>query len=164
MRNLTHDDVIRWKHFPRYLHFVRGIHRSPMNSQRKHQWRGAFQLMFSWICTRNNSWVNNGDAGDLRRYRAHYNVIVMFTKLTKWQYYGNGSHWKSWLNFVTSYFSTNTPHVSESWFPWQNGGRRDLRERSRRRHGGYWKLATDGTFEGKCFVRRSSSISRLFVQ
>ena len=24
-----------------------------------------------------NGWVNNGDAGDLRRYRAHYDVIVM---------------------------------------------------------------------------------------
>ena len=27
-----HDDVIKWKHFPRYWPFVRGIHRSPMNS------------------------------------------------------------------------------------------------------------------------------------
>ena len=25
----THDDVIQWKHFPRYWPFVRGIHRSP---------------------------------------------------------------------------------------------------------------------------------------
>ena len=24
-----HDDVIKWKHFPRYWSFVRGIHRSP---------------------------------------------------------------------------------------------------------------------------------------
>ena len=27
-----HDDVIKWKHFPRYWPFVRGIHRSPMNT------------------------------------------------------------------------------------------------------------------------------------
>ena len=27
-----HDDVIKWKHFPRYWPFVRGIHRSPVNS------------------------------------------------------------------------------------------------------------------------------------
>ena len=33
--------------------------------------------MFSLICTRINSWVNSGEAGDLRRYRAHYDVIVM---------------------------------------------------------------------------------------
>ena len=32
-----HDDVIKWKHFPRYWPFVRGIHRSPMNSPNKDQ-------------------------------------------------------------------------------------------------------------------------------
>ena len=70
-----HDDVIKWKHFPRYWPFVRGIHRSPVNSPHKGQWRGAlmFSLIFVWI----NGWVNNGEAGDLRRYRAHYDVIVM---------------------------------------------------------------------------------------
>ena len=25
----------------------------------------------------NNDWINNGEAGDLRRHRAHYDVIVM---------------------------------------------------------------------------------------
>ena len=39
------------------------------------QWRGA--LMFSLICAWINGWVNNREAGDLRRYRAHYDVIVM---------------------------------------------------------------------------------------
>ena len=34
-------------------------------------------LMFSLICTRINGWVNNGEAGDLRRHRAHYDVTVM---------------------------------------------------------------------------------------
>ena len=29
------DDVIKWKHFPRYWPFVRGIHRSPVNSPHK---------------------------------------------------------------------------------------------------------------------------------
>ena len=70
-----HDDVIKWKHFPRYWPFVRGIHRSPVNSPHKGQWRGA--LMFTLICARINGWVNNREAGDLRRYRAHYDVIVM---------------------------------------------------------------------------------------
>ena len=68
-----YDDVIKWKHFPRYWPFVRGIHRSPVNSPHKGQWRGA--LLFSLICL--NSWVNNHEAGDLRRHRAHYDVIVM---------------------------------------------------------------------------------------
>ena len=65
----------KWKHFPRYWHFVRGIHRWPVNSPHKGQWRGAFML--SLICTKINGWVNNGEAGDLRRHRAHYDVTVM---------------------------------------------------------------------------------------
>ena len=73
-----HDDVIKWKHFPRCWPFVRGIHRSPVNSPHKCQWRGA--LMFSLICTRINGWVNNGETGDLRPYRAHYDVTVMDTR------------------------------------------------------------------------------------
>ena len=71
----SHDDVIKWKHFPRYWPFVRGIHRSPVNSPHKGQWRGA--LMFSLICARINGWVKKREAGDLRRYHAHYDVIVM---------------------------------------------------------------------------------------
>ena len=48
----------------------------PVNSSHKGQWRGA--LMFSLICLWRNGWVNNRDAGDLRRYRAHYDVTVMY--------------------------------------------------------------------------------------
>ena len=75
-----------WKHqrswwchqmdtFPRYWPFVRGIHRSPVNSPHKGQWPGA--LRFSLICDWINSWVNNREAGDLICHRAHYDVIVM---------------------------------------------------------------------------------------
>ena len=71
-----HDDVIKWKHFPRNWPFVRGIHRSPVNSPHKGQWRGAF--MFSLICVWINGWVNNREAGDLRHYRIHYDVTVMW--------------------------------------------------------------------------------------
>ena len=35
--------------------------------------------MFSLICVWINDWVNNREAGDLRRYRAYYDVIVMNT-------------------------------------------------------------------------------------
>ena len=71
----VHDDVIKWKHFPRYWPFVRGIHRSPVNSPHKGQWRGA--LMFSLICVWINDWVNNREAGDLRCHSGHYDVNVM---------------------------------------------------------------------------------------
>ena len=48
----------------------------PMNSPHKGQWRGAlmFSLIYAWI----NDWVNNREAGDLRRQRGHCDVIVMF--------------------------------------------------------------------------------------
>ena len=67
-----------WRHqmekFPRYWPFVWGIHRSPVNSPHKGQWRGA--LVFSLMCAWINGWVNNREAGDLRRHRAHYDVIA----------------------------------------------------------------------------------------
>ena len=72
---MHHDDVIKWKHFPRNWPFVREIHRSPVNFPHKCQWRGAlmFSLIYAWI----NDWVNNREAGDLRRQLGHYDVIVM---------------------------------------------------------------------------------------
>ena len=73
--NDSHDDVIKWKHFPRYWPFVRGIHRSPVNFPHKGQWRRA--LMFSFICAWINGPINNREAGDLGRHPAHYDVIVM---------------------------------------------------------------------------------------
>ena len=68
---------LRWArvYFLRYWPFVRGIHRSPANSPHKGQRRGV--LMFSFICAWINGWVDNSEAGDLRRHHAHYDVIVM---------------------------------------------------------------------------------------
>ena len=61
--------------FPALLAFGRGIHLSPVDSPHKGQWRGAF--MFSLIYTWTNGWANNGDAGEVRRHLAHYDIIVM---------------------------------------------------------------------------------------
>ena len=74
-RNACHDDVIKWKHFARYWPFARGIHRSPVNSPHKGQWRGALMLslIYAWI----HDWVNNREGGDLISHRAHYDVTVM---------------------------------------------------------------------------------------
>ena len=77
---IHHDDVIKWKYFPRYWSFVRGIHRSPVNSPHKDQWRRA--LMFSLICAwKKNGLVNNLNAGDLRHHRGHHDLIVMWRNL-----------------------------------------------------------------------------------
>ena len=95
----VHDDVIIWKHFPRHWPFVR----SPVNSPHKGQWRGA--LAFSLICVWINDWVNNREAGDLRRYCAHYDVIVMCRWIamindTYMNHSGNESN-NPWCVYVT---------------------------------------------------------------
>ena len=86
---MLHDDIIKWKHFPRYWHFVQGIHRSPVNSPNKGQGRGA--LMFYLICAWINGWVNNREASDLTRHRTHYDVIIMWYFLLQRPIKTNGS-------------------------------------------------------------------------
>ena len=70
-----HDDIIKWKHFPHYWPFVRGIRQSSMNPPHKGQWCRA--LMFSLIYAWTNGLVNNRDTSDLRCHRTHYDIIVM---------------------------------------------------------------------------------------
>ena len=81
-----------WRHqmetFSALLAICAGNSPLPVNSPHKGQWRGA--LMFTLICAPINGWVNNREAGDLRRYRAHYDVIVMLQvnndlAPTRWQ-------------------------------------------------------------------------------
>ena len=78
--SFLHDDVIKWKQFLRYWPFVQGIHRWPVNSPHKGQWRGS--LMFSLICVWISGWVNNREAGDLRPYRTHCDVTAWCRKAT----------------------------------------------------------------------------------
>ena len=78
-----------WRHqmetFSALLAFVRVIHRPPVNSPLKGQWRRV--LMFSLICAWMNGWVNNRETGDLRRHRAHYDVIVMTCQKLGWSWH-----------------------------------------------------------------------------
>ena len=71
-----------WRHpmetFSALLALCAGNSPVPVNSPHKGQWRVA--LMFSLICVCINGWVNNLESGDLRRYRGHYDVIVMIIK------------------------------------------------------------------------------------
>ena len=83
---------------PHYVLYVSGLINSPSSTWWRHQmetfsallalwagnspvtvdkgqWRGA--LMFYLICAWINGWVNNLGAGDLRRHRGQYDVIVM---------------------------------------------------------------------------------------
>ena len=112
-----HDDVIKWKHFPRYWPFVRGIHRSPVNSPHKGQWRGA--LMFPLICVWINGWVNNREAGDLRRYRGHYDVSVMWFILPLYNGHGDilSTRWHHSMPWDNRWYSQWKPNYIQdnSW-------------------------------------------------
>ena len=72
-------DASWWRHqmeaFSASLVLCVGNSPVTVNSPYKGQWRGA--LVFSLICTWISGRVNNREAGDLRRRRAHYDVIVM---------------------------------------------------------------------------------------
>ena len=58
MIKVFHDDVIKWKHIPRYWPFVRGIHRPPVNFPQKGQWRGVFfnLRLNKGLCKQSWSW------------------------------------------------------------------------------------------------------------
>ena len=77
-----------WRHqmetFSELLAICAGNSPAPANSPHIGQWRGA--LMFSLICVWINGWVNNREAGDLRRYRAHYDVTVMINEWERKQH------------------------------------------------------------------------------
>ena len=81
---MSRSPVSWWRHqmetFSALLALCAGNSRVLVNSPHKGQWRGA--LMFSLICARINDWVTNREAGDLRRHRGHYDVIVMVLTLS----------------------------------------------------------------------------------
>ena len=68
-----HDDVIKWKHFPRYWPGPRRIPRTKASDAELRCGASMCSLICVWI----NGWENNRETGDLRRYRAHYDVTLM---------------------------------------------------------------------------------------
>ena len=117
-----HNDVIKWKHFPRYWPFVRGIHRSPVTSPHKGQWRGA--LMFYLICAWTNGWVNNRDAGVLRRHCAYYDVTAILIVNSSypfeiWQSAPRGQFDNNVAKIPTKFISDNNtayPYTEHLWY------------------------------------------------
>ena len=91
-----HDDVIKWKHFPRY-HWLLAIcaGNSPVHGDEFPAQRPVTRSFDVFFDLRLN---NNREAGDLTRYRAHYDVIVMVW--TIWQF--------SVYTFLTITFQSHT--------------------------------------------------------
>ena len=95
---------------------------------------GAELWCFLWSAPETNSWANNGDAGDLRRYRAQYDVFVVDIVCIRYEncnvpkpkqtatkrmhiilemlryhtivgYDGGMLKWRKWINFQSPSFS-----------------------------------------------------------
>ena len=100
-----HDDVIKWKHFPRYWPFVRGIHRFPVNSPHKGQWRGA--LMIFLICV----WIN-GWASIYRRLTWLYPKFCNVTRTRE-------VHWAvlvcAFFFYQQTYWKENITYLNQIW-------------------------------------------------
>ena len=97
-----------WRHqmetFSALLALCAGNSPVPVNSPHKGQWRGAlmFSLIYAWI----NDWVNNREAGDLRRQRGHYGVIVMLSLLTHFIL----THWGRMIHICVSNLTIIVSH------------------------------------------------------
>ena len=63
----------QWKHFPRYWPFVVNIPLTKPSDTELWCFLWSAPVEYGW----GDGWVNNREAGDLRRHRAHYDVIVM---------------------------------------------------------------------------------------
>ena len=113
--NIKYDDVIKWKHFPRYWPFVREIHRSPVNSPHKGQRRGALIFFLIWAWT--NGCINNREAGDFRRHRAHYDATVMTMSSRFWKL---SLIWRliHQLLYKDGQYCRKVSHILSSSWPW----------------------------------------------
>ena len=68
-------------------------------------WHGA--LMSSLICVWINGWVNSREAGDLRRYRGHYDIKVM-DSVSMWHIHTkHNPSYRDWVAKSIIYGTTN---------------------------------------------------------
>ena len=81
---LCHGGSPWWRHqmetFSALLAFSAG--NSPVTGEFPAQRPVTRSFEFSLICAWIDNWANNGDAGDLRRHRANYDVIVMLCMIS----------------------------------------------------------------------------------
>ena len=107
---IYHDDVIKWKHFPRYWPFGLRIHRSQVNSLHKGQWRAT--LMFSLIYALNKRlgkqlwgwWFETPSCSSWR----HWNVLTVMLMYVS---IGSSSMTNSSRFMLGTFRSTLTPSL-----------------------------------------------------
>ena len=100
----SHDDVIKWKHFPRYWTFVRGIHWLPVNSPHKGQWHKPLskQSWCWWFETPSRSlWRHCNVMWQECSYITRYLTKTKHSKHRTWAKY-LGPILLTWFNFNPS--------------------------------------------------------------
>ena len=97
---VSQDGVIKWKHFSHYWPFVRAPRWIPRTkaSDAELSW---FFFLCAWI----HRLVNNREPGDLRRFRPHYDVIVMLGNCPQAWSRQATNHYKNhgWPSSMSSY-------------------------------------------------------------
>ena len=88
---------------------------STVNSPHKSQWRGTF-----FDLRLKNGWANHRDAGDLRLYRAHYDVTVMhnspwYALLSRVLYASFGVVFFNITCLICLYRRRNGIHLKTGW-------------------------------------------------
>ena len=109
--------------FPRNWSFVRGTHRSTVNSPHKGPWRGA--LKFSLICALNKwmskqswCWWFETPPHSLWRYCNEYMWNLLVTNHNKTQQKVNNVH-KSWVYTIDVCDTSDSfSHSVSRWSPW----------------------------------------------
>ena len=82
-KTLSHDEVIKWKHFRRFWPFVclgGGGGGKPVTGGFPSQMPVTLNVDVFCGMRWTNGWANNRDAGDFRRHGAHYDVTVIRTR------------------------------------------------------------------------------------
>ena len=110
-----HDDVIKWKHFPRYWPFVRGIHRSPVNSRTKAS--DAELWCFLW------------SAPDKRLSKQWWGWWFETPSWSLWRHRnGQRSQWQQrslrWRHPSVTSGTVYHPVVAANWFPLKDAASR----------------------------------------
>ena len=124
-----------------WLHQM-GTFSASLNSPHKCQWRGA--LRFSLICAWTNGWVNNRETGDLRRHRAHNDVIVMNCY--------DITVCKHWHQYDKTIFVTHNSNNSTLSLRWRHND-----------HAGVSNHQPHGCLLNRLFRRNSKKTSKLHV-
>ena len=97
-----HDDIIKWKHFLCNWPFVWGIHRSPVDSTHKGQWRGALILSLIPLITQ-ALWLNTVSISDTLVYNWFNQVLycLLINPLVNGKWWDVISYWSAlWYALV----------------------------------------------------------------